>query len=90
MYQQTSRAAYEELVKTGQIGKRQAQVLSTILEHPFPLTNAEISVLTNLPINCVTPRVKELREKGYVQAAFVKKQNGRNALAWKIAYDIAL
>lgn len=89
MLQQTSLLAYEELVKTGKINKRQAQILKAMIDHPFPVTNAEIVHLTGLPINCVTPRVKELREKGVVQKAYVKK-DGRPAIAWRVAYDIAL
>lgn len=89
MLQQTSLLAYEELVKTGKIGKRQAQVLKAMIDHPFPVTNLEISHLTGLPINSVTPRVKELMEKGLVQKAYIKK-DGRPAIAWKVAYDIAL
>jgi CRP-like cAMP-binding protein len=89
MYQQTSRLAYEELVSTGQISKRQAQVLNAFVEYPFPMTNQDVSNYTKLPINCVTPRVLELRDRGLLQKAYVKKE-GRPAIAWKIAYDIAL
>lgn len=87
MYQQTSKEAYEELVKTGKINKRQGQVLNVLNEHPFPMTNQEISYLSGMPINCVTPRVKELREKGYVVEAYKKVDpaSGRRAIAWRIA-----
>lgn len=84
MLQNTFFLVYEDLVKTGKINKRQAQVMKAIFNHPFPVTNAEIVHLTGLPINCVTPRVKELRGKGFVKEAYVKK-DGRPAIAWKIA-----
>lgn len=87
MLQQTSIEAYEGLVESGKINKRQEQVLNVLSEHPFPITNQEISVLSGLPINCVTPRVKELREKGYVVEAYKKVDpaSGRRAIAWRIA-----
>ena len=83
MVQQTSFLVFEGLIKTGKINKRQAQVMGALFNHPFPVTNMEIVHLTGLPINCVTPRVKELRGKGLVKKAYVKKE-GRPAIAWKI------
>jgi DNA-binding IclR family transcriptional regulator len=87
MIQQTSVEAYEGLVVSGKVNKRQVQVLDILNEHPFPMTSQEISVMSGLPINCVTPRVKELREKGYVVQAFKKADSitGRRAIAWKVA-----
>ena len=89
MYQQTSFLAYQELITTGQINRKQGQILKAMIEHPFPLTNLEISKITNLPINSITGRVKELRDKGLVQKAYIKKEP-RASIAWKVAYDIAL
>lgn len=36
MLQQTSIEAYEGLVESGKINKRQEQVLNVLSEHPFP------------------------------------------------------
>lgn len=86
MIQQTSLEAYKGLVKSGKINRRQVEVLDVLTGHPFPLTNHEISFLSGLPINCITPRVKELREKGYVTEAYKKADpiSGRKAIAWKL------
>jgi len=88
MLQNTFFISYEDLIKTGKINKQQAQVMKALINHPFPVTNLEIAHLTGLPINCVTPRVKELRGKGLVKKAYVKKE-GRQAIAWRVAKDIS-
>ena len=47
-------------------------------------TNNEISHALHMPINCVTPRVYELREKGLVIPG-AKRQcgiTGKNAMTW--------
>ena len=48
-------------------------------------TNRELSELLRLPINCITPRVKELREKGHVIEAGSKFDNvtQRNVTVFK-------
>jgi hypothetical protein len=48
MLQQTSREAYQELVKSGKINRRQVQVFDVLNEHP--LTNHEIAFISGLPI----------------------------------------
>ena len=64
-YQETSGIAYEEIKSDGTVGKRQKQVLECL--NLGNKTNSEISRETALPINCVTPRTKELRAFGLVE-----------------------
>lgn len=48
-----------------ELGDRQKEVL-VCLKHIQPCNNLMISRYLNLPINSITPRIKELREKGLV------------------------
>lgn len=62
-----------------------AQYLRSAGEH----TSCEIAAALNLPINTVTPRVRELRTQGLVLAA--KRQckiTGRTAWAWKAKHPV--
>lgn len=68
MFQQTSLLAHRNLTKE-KIGARQRQVAEA-LERLGTANNRMISKESNLPINVVTPRVRELREKGIVQQAY--------------------
>ena len=61
---ETSRRAYDQIRKT--IGPRQLRVLEVIEQHPAGITNNEIAHELHWPINCVTPRVFELRSAGLV------------------------
>lgn len=61
---ETSRRAYDEIRKT--LGPRQLKVLEVIEYHPSGITNNEIAHELHWPINCVTPRVFELRSAGLV------------------------
>lgn len=77
--QQTSLEAWNSELD---LGLKQKVVYDTILVHQ-PCTNKEISFFTGLPINCVTPRTKELRDMGLVIAGEMQRQkNGRNAVTW--------
>ena len=84
----TSLEAYaHEIFPT--LGKRQAlivQYLRSAGEH----TNCEISDALNLPINTVTPRIKELRAQGLVLSARKRKCNitGRMAWAWRAKHPV--
>jgi len=86
MLQQTSIDAYNHMVETGKINTRQKQILDILKDSHCPLTNADISFQTHLPINCVTPRVKELRTNGYVVQAgkTIDPVTGRRANTWKV------
>ncbi len=60
----TSRRAYEEFRKG--LGSRQLKVLEMIEQYPAGITNNELAHELHWPINCVTPRVFELRSAGLV------------------------
>lgn len=80
---QTSLEAYREIQFN--IGHRQAQVLKLFIYHPsFNYTNTEVSRILGLPINQITPRVFELRQKGILIEATIRKCNvtGRKCKAW--------
>lgn len=62
-FQITSGLAYEEVL--GKLGARHKLVM-TCFSFGEELNNRQISELSGLPINCITPRVKELRESGLI------------------------
>ncbi|MBI4227726.1 MAG: winged helix-turn-helix domain-containing protein [Candidatus Omnitrophica bacterium] len=79
---QTSRAAYRD-VRDG-LGPRQLKVLEVIERSPGGITNNELAHELRWPINCVTPRVFELRSAGVV--ALVGKRpdrwTGKRSCVW--------
>ena len=82
MIQQTSMEAYESLYDT--LGNRQRMVFDVIDEYNN-VCNQDISMMLGLPINCVTGRVKELRDLGFVyHAGFKSNDNGRRVMVWKV------
>lgn len=82
MIQETSLNAWIEVQPT--LTGRRLQVYDVLMSRG-PLTNAEIGRLIHLPINCVTPRVNELRKKNLVRHFEVRQCSvtGHNAIAWK-------
>lgn len=66
------------------LGKRQYEVYAKLKEHP--LSNRELSKELGLPINSITPRVKELREGGLVFQHSVKFDSltNRNVAVWSV------
>lgn len=81
MIQPTSLNAYREIAPS--LGNRQREVLEFVRKRGS-VSNLDISKGLELPINSITPRVKELREKGYLQKAFVTNGlNGRPVIYWK-------
>ena len=64
------------------LGRRQTEVLNAL---DTPLSNREIAEHLNLPVNSVTGRVKELRERGLVCANRTKYDNTteRTVVEWK-------
>lgn len=77
--QQTSLDAYFSL----ELPPMQQRVYD-LLERGGVYTNSEISHILHMPINCVTPRVYELRKMGYVIPG-AKRQcgvTGRIAMTW--------
>jgi hypothetical protein len=83
MYQETSRLAYESIKDN--LGPRQRQIYDLIELNAAGMTNHEISQYSGLPINCVTPRVLELRQLDLVGSLGIKKDiSGRPAVIWGI------
>ena len=84
-YQQTSLFAYSEVKP--ELGVRQQQVLDVISKHKG-IDNLMIAQILKLPINSITPRVKELRQKGKVKEWGKKKSTltGRTVIGWE-AYE---
>jgi len=83
MIQPTSLEAFESIQPS--LNVRQQQIYDTIKNYPS-ISNLSISRILGLPINCVTPRVKELRDLGLVVFNDVKKDRvtGRRCMCWKI------
>ncbi len=79
--QQTSLEAYHILYDD--LGNRQKEVLDVIRDNPG-VCNKEIAEMLLLPINCVTGRVKELRELRFVVDDGVKVFENRKVLCWKV------
>lgn len=83
MIQSTSLEAYHILEPI--LGERQHLVFDTIKQNPG-ISNHELSQFLGLEINSITPRVKELRDKGLVVCCGTKKDSstGMNVMTWKI------
>ena len=87
---QTSLFAYQEVQP--KIGNRHQQILgclahiSTLTLRTICLNNGQISELTKLPINCVTPRVNELVKSGLIEQYKKAKdpETRRLAIFWKL------
>ena len=87
MMQETSLKAYEEVKES--LGKRQKVIYAIIKMASLQgkdITNLEITQFVNLPINSVTPRVFELRQKDLVEEKRkrVCAVSGRRAIAWRV------
>jgi hypothetical protein len=83
MIQLTSLEAFMDIQPD--LGFRQKQVLDVIQKMPF-VCNYEISVILSLPINSITPRVKELRDLGMVVCMGTKQDrvSKRNVMIWSV------
>lgn len=80
MIQQTSKQAYDKIIS--ELGNRQYEVF-TLLREIEPVCNKEISKKLNMPINEITPRIKELRYKGVVEEAYKAEYEGRKVIFWQ-------
>lgn len=71
--------------REGLIGKRQKEVMAWLKARPYS-TDKEISILSGIPINVVTPRRGELVKYGLVKECNKRKCTitGRKALTWRI------
>lgn len=78
----TSQQAYSNVIP--KLPGAQFQVYKCLWEHPFGLTNAEVSFFLNWPINRITPRTNELRKLGCVRFLTTRKCNitGNQASVW--------
>lgn len=70
----TSIAARKSVL--GKVPQSQAQVLKTIAQIG-PCHYRQVSAKLRVIEGCVTPRISELRSKGYVKVAFVAKGIGK-------------
>jgi len=82
MIQQTSMEAYDCIYDD--LGSRQKEVYD-VIEQYTNVCNQDISMILGLPINCVTGRVKELRDMGFVgQDGFKVNDNNKRVMTWKV------
>ena len=81
MIQETSLEAYEILQP--ELGELQETVYNVIIGHPN-MSNHDIARYLGWEINCVTPRVKELRDKHIVVFSHYKVDaiTNRQAMCW--------
>tara|TARA_Y100000310_G_C20438301_1_gene694794 strand:+ start:45 stop:338 length:294 start_codon:yes stop_codon:yes gene_type:complete len=82
----TSLKAYADLLDSGELNRRQTQVLEN-LRYLRSATNLEVATEARLPINQVTPRMLELRKAGLVVAGGKRpcKITGNTAYVWTLA-----
>jgi DNA-binding MarR family transcriptional regulator len=83
MIQKTSLESYKEIKQN--LGYKQRLVLNTI-KLIQPCTNSMIAEHLNLPINTITPRCIELRDKKFVTYSHTEMcpVTKRNAMYWKL------
>ena len=81
MIEETSLEAFEEVRQN--LGERQKLVYNRLKSMRLA-TNTMIAKSLNIPINCVTPRIYELRQMKLVGVSKVDKciLTGRNAIYW--------
>jgi len=83
MIQQTSLQAYVSVV--GGLSRRQDVVYQLFLRYKCPFSNREISKHLGWPINCVTPRVLELRKLGLLKCVgYQVNPQGRSEIVWGV------
>lgn len=82
--QQTSIDAFRSVAVDGSLGLRQ-KVLLLCLMNDGRANNRVLSLRTKIPINCVTPRIKELRDAGIVREYSRERDEltGRTAIVWE-------
>ena len=79
----TSLIAYSGIIR--KLARSQYGVLKCI-QASGPITNKEISELMNLPINKITGRCKELRDRKLVRQHGIKISEGYSAKTWIAIY----
>ena len=78
--QQTSLETYYNEVKP-KLNQKQHEVYRAIEEHG-PITNKQLAEVMNRPVNTVTPRVLELRQKKHIVSCYIAEDGGRRAHYW--------
>jgi len=83
MIQETSLEAYNVLQP--ELGKIQTMIYNVLKVYPNS-SNHELSEMLDKPINSVTPRVKELRDKGLVICTSHKidSSTNRRVMCWSV------
>lgn len=83
MYSDTSAAGFAAVQKS--LGRRQQEILR-VFRASGAWSNRQISSITGIPINAVTPRVLELRQAGkLVHAGYtVDTLSGITVKTWKV------
>jgi len=80
MIQQTSMLAFLTDVKP-KLNQKQHEVYRAIQEYG-PITNKQLAEVMKRPVNTVTPRVLELRQKKHIISCFIAEDGGRKAHYW--------
>ena len=80
MIQQTSMLAFLTDVKP-KLNQKQHEVYRAIEAHG-PITNKQLAEVMDRPVNTITPRVLELREKRHIVSCFIAEDGGRRAHYW--------
>ena len=80
MIQQTSMETYFTSVKP-KLNAKQHEVYRAIEEYG-PCTNRQLAEYMERPINTITPRVLELREKSRIVEVYKADDGGRKAIYW--------
>jgi len=86
MIQSTSLEAFYSII--GELGQRQQEIFNAIQKYKS-VSNLDLSRLLQLPINSVTPRVKELRDKGLVVCNGYKidRITNRRMKTWRVVNE---
>lgn len=84
MMRQTSMDAYHSIKP--KIGKKQQIIFDQL--QCGAATFQELSAFLRVPINEITPRVRELNEKGWVSAVDTKKnpRTGKTCTVWGVVH----
>ena len=83
----STNAYYQEVLPT--LGERHRAVLKHLIEYDKDFSNSELSGELGWPINTVTPRIHELREKGLVKEVGKRlcEVTGREVKVWALVRD---
>lgn len=85
MVNEKSVESYKELQENGKINQKQARVLRVLKSELGMATNRMVAKALDWPINRVTGRISELREKGLIENAgdYYDADTNRTVNLWK-------